>query len=72
MLVELGNTSKAIPYYALMRPEEKPVHFNGVFLSPDAFIAQLDAGGNAATPGDPLAEAPRADRVSELPTEPAK
>ena len=72
MLVELGNTSKAIPYYALMRPEEKPVHFNGVFLSPDAFLVQLDAGEKTTPSGDPLQDSPRADRVSELPTEPAK
>lgn len=41
LLLELGNSSKAIPYYALMRPEERPVHFNGVFLSPNLFLDQM-------------------------------
>ena len=41
LLQELGNSTKAIPYYALMRPDESPVHFNGVFLSPSLFLDQM-------------------------------
>ena len=41
LLVELGNSTKAIPYYALMRPDESPIHFNGVFLSPSLFLDQI-------------------------------
>ena len=41
LLLELGNSTKAIPYYALMRPDESPVHFNGVFLSPSLFLDQM-------------------------------
>lgn len=41
LLVELGNSSKAIPYYALMRPNTRPVHFDGVYLTPQLFLNQL-------------------------------
>ena len=41
LLLELGNSSKAIPYYALLRPDESPVHFNGVFRSPSLFLDQM-------------------------------
>ena len=41
LLLELGNSTKAMPYYALMRPDESPVHFNGVFLSPSLFLDQM-------------------------------
>ncbi len=41
LLLELGNSSKGIPYYALMRPDANPVHFNGVFLSPSQFLDQI-------------------------------
>lgn len=30
-LIELGNTSKAIPYYAVLRPGKPPHHFKGNF-----------------------------------------
>ena len=45
LLQELGNSTKAIPYYALMRPDESPVHFNGVFLSPSLFLDQMGTVG---------------------------
>jgi len=41
LLEELGNSSRAIPYYALMRPNTKPIHFNGVFLSPSLLLDQI-------------------------------
>ena len=41
LLLELGNSSKAIPYYALMQPDSKPVHFDGVYLSPTLFLDQM-------------------------------
>lgn len=47
LLLELGNSSKAIPYYALMRQDATPVHFNGVFLSPSLFLDQI---GTVNTP----------------------
>ena len=47
LLLELGNSTKAIPYYALLQPDEKPVHFNGVYLTPDLFLNQL---GPVTTP----------------------
>jgi hypothetical protein len=43
LLLELGNSSKAIPYYALMQPGARPVHFDGVYLSPNLFLNQLGA-----------------------------
>lgn len=41
LLLELGNSSKAIPYYALLQSDTSPVHFNGVFLSPGLFLDQV-------------------------------
>lgn len=43
LLNELGNTAGAIPYYGLFQPGEEPIHFNGVFLTPDSFLSQLGA-----------------------------
>ena len=39
-LVEFGNTAKAIPYYAVYRPGEEPVHFDGNFVAsgPKGFL----------------------------------
>ena len=37
-LIEFGNTAKAIPYYAVYRPGEDPVHFNGVFTGVRKFL----------------------------------
>ena len=45
LLEELGNSAKAIPYYALFRPNQKPVHFNGVFLTPGSFLDRFAAEG---------------------------
>jgi hypothetical protein len=38
LLEELGNSATAIPYYALFRPNQEPVHFNGVFLTPGSLL----------------------------------
>jgi len=48
LLQELGNSTKAIPYYALIQPDEKPVHFDGVYLTPDLFLNQM---GPVKSPG---------------------
>ena len=40
LLIEFGNTATAIPYYAVYRPDEEPVHFQGNFLSPTGFMAK--------------------------------
>ena len=45
LLIELGNHAKAIPYYAMFRPEKEPVHFNGVFLTPNSFLSRLAEEG---------------------------
>jgi len=41
LLLELGNATKGLPYYALMRPNEAPIHFNGGYASTTQFLAQL-------------------------------
>jgi len=41
LLTELGNRAGGIPYYAVFRPGKEPIHFNGVFLSPDSFIDKI-------------------------------
>ena len=41
LLVELGRVNKALPYYALMRPNEPPIHFDGGYASTNQFLAQL-------------------------------
>ncbi len=43
LLLELGHASRGIPYYALMRPDSGPVHFEGVYFSPSQFLNQLGA-----------------------------
>lgn len=40
LLIEFGNAATAIPYYAVYRPNEEPVHFDGNFLSPKGFMAK--------------------------------
>lgn len=45
LLVELGNSATAIPYYAMFRPKEEPVHFNGVFLTAGSFLDRLAQEG---------------------------
>lgn len=42
LLIELGNASKAIPYYAIFtKADSEPVHFDGVFITPDQFLQKL-------------------------------
>lgn len=43
LLNELGNTTAAIPYFGLFQPGEPPIHFDGVYLSPESFLNQLGA-----------------------------
>ena len=43
LLGELGNTAAAIPYFGLFQPGEEPIHFPGVFNSPQSFLDQLGA-----------------------------
>ena len=43
-LVEFGNTAKAIPYYAVYRPDEAPHHFDGNFVA-DGAKGFLDRAG---------------------------
>ena len=45
LLEELGNSATAIPYYALFRPNQQPVHFNGVFLTPGSFLDRFAEEG---------------------------
>ena len=45
LLEELGNSATAIPYYALFRPHQEPVHFNGVFLTPGSFLDRFAEEG---------------------------
>lgn len=48
-LVELGNTAKAIPYYAVYVPgKEEPIHFappNGTFISSASLLDYLKGKG---------------------------
>lgn len=73
LLHELGNKLAAIPYYGLFQPGEDPIHFNGVYLTADAFLDQLGADQLAEAwrrSGEnmvDLKEAPRTDRVTRLP-----
>ena len=50
LLIEFGNSATAIPYYAVYRPNEEPVHFQGNFLSPTGFMAKagISIDGKAA------------------------
>jgi len=42
ILKQLGNEATAIPYYAFYRKgDTKPVHFNGLFLTPQSFLDKL-------------------------------
>ncbi len=42
MLVELGNTAKAIPYYAVFLPNRsEPIHFDGVFFTPGQMLSKI-------------------------------
>lgn len=43
LLSELGNTTAAIPYFGLFQPGEAPIHFDGVYLTPESFLDQLGA-----------------------------
>ena len=45
LLVELGNSATALPYYAMFRPGADPVHFNGVFWTARSFLEQLSKEG---------------------------
>ncbi|MFK7769335.1 MAG: hypothetical protein AB8B55_19085 [Mariniblastus sp.] len=47
LLIELGNSAKAIPYYAMFRANENPVHFNGVFFTANSFLTRLEQEGIA-------------------------
>lgn len=43
LLAELGNTAAAIPYFGLFQPGEEPIHFDGVYFTPESFLEQLGA-----------------------------
>lgn len=71
LLKALGNEATAIPYYAYYPQGEKsPVHFNGLFLTPQSFIDKLQAeeslrktaarntNSRPASPGLPAAASP--------------
>lgn len=63
-LIEFGNTAKAIPYYAVFKPGEKPHHFDGNFLT-------IGSKGFLETAGIALDQAPALTKVSdEIVTEP--
>jgi hypothetical protein len=47
MLAELGNTAGGIPYYAVFRPGEDVVHFDGNFISTRGFLAEAGIDPNA-------------------------
>ena len=56
LLVELGNTPGALPYYAIFAPGlNEPIHFGGNVLTAgqvkEMVQEALDAGGSAADPG---------------------
>jgi len=43
LLTELGRTTLALPYYGLFQPGEDPIHFDGIFATPNSFLDQLGA-----------------------------
>ncbi|MFN5321548.1 MAG: protein-disulfide reductase DsbD family protein [Planctomycetota bacterium] len=44
LLKALGNEATAIPYYAYYpKGEKSPVHFNGLFLTPQSFVNKLQS-----------------------------
>ena len=47
LLSDLGNTEHFIPYYAVFRPGKEPVHFNGVFRSPEQFLERAGLIGES-------------------------
>jgi len=58
-LIDFGNTAKAIPYYAVFKPGEKPHHFDGNFLT-------IGARGFLKTAGiDADQKTPWINKVSE-------
>lgn len=71
LLMQLGNASKAIPYYALLKPGVTPlksnVHFDGVFYTPKSFLKKIEtlsaAKSKAAVSSQPAAaaESPKPD-----------
>lgn len=48
VLSDLGNTTGAIPYFAVYRPNEDPVHFTGTFLTPKSFLSKAGIDPDAA------------------------
>lgn len=56
LLSELGNHGHIIPYYAVFQPKQEPVHFDGVFYSPDLFLEKAglvgDSGGQTPVSGE--------------------
>jgi len=73
LLSELGNTTAAIPYFGLFQPKKEPIHFNGVFLTPESFLDQLGADELSESLGKPdevlvdQEETNQPPRVSQLP-----
>ncbi len=64
LLVELGNTPGALPYYAVFAPGlDKPIHFGGNVITAGQVQEQvqeaLDAGGAGSDPQQVAAANPR-------------
>ena len=53
LLRELGNSLTAIPYYGLFQPSAEPIHFDGVYFTPESFLNQLGAQQLAEAWGQP-------------------
>ena len=49
LLIELGNSAKAIPYYAIYQPGKPPVHFEGYFMSSESFLEKFEEELRVAT-----------------------
>ena len=73
LLAELGNTAGAIPYFGLFQPGEEPIHFDGVYLTPESFLDQLgakqlsEAWGNSKEVLVDLKETQPPERVTQRP-----
>ena len=69
LLLRLGNSARAIPYYAVFRGDlQHGDHFGGVFLTPNLMIDRLEQA-LAGSPRPILGETPPAG--GEPPPEPA-
>lgn len=70
ILKQLGNEATAIPYYAYYgKGDTKPVHFNGLFLTPQSFLDKLEEQVSLQKTATAKSEPPPASSAGRVPAE---